>query len=83
MSPKWNNYPIYPDRGDSSSANVHPVLIKHACVLKAKLAVLCFPLGAFWELKPKQGQVTLVTEKWTGLVAVRDTQLREALTSCE
>lgn len=57
MSPKWNNYPTYPDNGDSSSANVHPVLIKHACVLKAKLAVLCSPLGAFWEWKPKQGPV--------------------------
>lgn len=37
MSPKWNNYPIYPGSGDSLSANMHPVLIKHACVLKAKL----------------------------------------------
>lgn len=55
MSPKWNNYPIYPDSGDSSSANMHPVLIKHACVLKAKLAVLCFPAEVFWDLKQKQG----------------------------
>lgn len=55
MSPKWNNYPIYPDSGDSLSANMHPVLIKHACVLKAKLLLCVWPLGVFWELKQKQG----------------------------
>lgn len=51
MSPKWNNYPIYADSWDSSSANVHPLLIKHVCVLKAKPAILCFPLGVFHDLK--------------------------------
>lgn len=55
MSPKWNNYPIYPDSWDPSSANVHPGLIKHACVLKAEVAVLCFPPGVFQQLKQMQG----------------------------
>lgn len=54
MSPKWNNYAVHPDSWDSSSASVHPLLIKHVCVLKAQLAALCFPLGAFHELKQKQ-----------------------------
>lgn len=54
MSPKWNNYPIYPDSWDSSSTNVHPLLIRHVCVLKGKLTILCFPFGAFHELKEKQ-----------------------------
>lgn len=52
MSPKWNNYPIYPDSWDSSSANVHPLLIKHVCALRANRAALCFFLGGeFHELK--------------------------------
>lgn len=54
MSPKWNNYPIHPGSWDSSSGSVHSLLIKHVCVLKAKVVFLCFPLGVFHELKQKQ-----------------------------
>lgn len=63
MNPKWNNYPIYPGSWDSSSANVHSVLIKHAYVLKAKLTVLCFPPRVFKELKQKQGPGYIGTQK--------------------
>lgn len=54
MSPEWNNYLTYPANWDSSSGRVHPLLIKHVCVLKAKVIILCFPLGVFCELKQKQ-----------------------------
>lgn len=78
MSPKWNNYPIYPDSWDSSSANVHLLFIKHVCVLKAKLAILCFPLGAFHELKQKQrpdyiGDTEMDRPCWSqGLIQLRE-----------
>lgn len=54
MSPKWDNYPIYPGSWDSSSANAHPLLIKHVCALRVNLAILCFPLGVFHRTKWKQ-----------------------------
>lgn len=55
MSPKRNNYPVYPDSWDSSSASVHPLLIQHVCVLNAELVILGFPLGVFNALKQNQG----------------------------
>lgn len=74
MSPKWNNYPIYPDSWDSSSANVHPVLIKHACVPKAKLVALFLLLGVFWELKQKQGPASIGNKSCycQGLIQLRE-----------